>query len=166
MQCNHYRLREQARSHIWIEERQWDTHGLNTVLCHADEVIAVRQQLNLSRSAGPNPTPRPSPLYAWWRVFRKPWHNLPHWADLQKHRAGGGFTSAALSHHRTYGSVYGGSGYAIKPVYRIQYRDQSRSSLSSKRIRLRDADSRGARRLPTLARRPDDCARKMFALSA
>ncbi|TBN34113.1 hypothetical protein EYC95_27390 [Pseudomonas sp. BGI-2] len=31
------------------------------------------------------------------------------------YRVGGGFTSAVLSHHRTYGSVYGGSGYAIKP---------------------------------------------------
>jgi hypothetical protein len=39
-------------------------------------------------------------------------------------RVGGGFTAAVLSHHRTYGSVYGGSGYAAKPVYRIQYRDQ------------------------------------------
>ncbi|QCZ26412.1 hypothetical protein FHN83_07015 [Leclercia adecarboxylata] len=38
-------------------------------------------------------------------------------------RVGGGFTSAVLSHHRTYGSVYGGSSYAVKPVYRIQYRD-------------------------------------------
>ncbi|HEN8712165.1 TPA: transposase [Pseudomonas putida] len=42
-------------------------------------------------------------------------------------RVGGGFTSAVLSHHRTYGSVYGGSSYAAKPVYRIQYRDQSES---------------------------------------
>ncbi|MRU51982.1 hypothetical protein FIV37_16930, partial [Pseudomonas gessardii] len=39
-------------------------------------------------------------------------------------RVGGGFTSAVLSHHRTYGSVYGGSGYTVKSVYRIQYRDQ------------------------------------------
>jgi hypothetical protein len=39
-------------------------------------------------------------------------------------RGGGGFTSAVLSHHRTYGSVYGGSGYTAKPVYRIKYRDQ------------------------------------------
>ena len=39
----------------------------------------------------------------------------------EKHRVGGGFTSAVLSHHRTYGSVYGGSGYAAKPVDRIQY---------------------------------------------
>ena len=31
-----------------------------------------------------------------------------------------------LSHHRTYGSVYGGSGYTTKPVDRIQYRDQSK----------------------------------------
>ncbi|MRJ37153.1 hypothetical protein FRT59_09285 [Pseudomonas haemolytica] len=36
-------------------------------------------------------------------------------------RVGGGFTSAVLSHHRTYGSVYGDSGYTTKPVYRIQY---------------------------------------------
>ncbi|MRU53196.1 hypothetical protein FIV37_23255, partial [Pseudomonas gessardii] len=41
-----------------------------------------------------------------------------------KDRVGGGFTSAVLSHHRTYGSVYGGSGYTVKSVYRIQYRDQ------------------------------------------
>ncbi|QAY86594.1 hypothetical protein CUN61_22710 [Pseudomonas arsenicoxydans] len=38
-------------------------------------------------------------------------------------RVGGGFTSAVLSHHRTYGSVYGGSSYTTEPVYRIQYRD-------------------------------------------
>ncbi|QAY89678.1 hypothetical protein CUN63_06905 [Pseudomonas sp. ACM7] len=38
-------------------------------------------------------------------------------------RVGGGFTAAVLSHHRTYGSVYGGSSYAAKPVYRIQYRN-------------------------------------------
>ena len=42
-------------------------------------------------------------------------------------RVGGGFTAAVLSHHRTYGSVYGGSGYAAKPVYRIQYRDKPKS---------------------------------------
>ncbi|AXQ49143.1 hypothetical protein DZC31_20040 [Stenotrophomonas rhizophila] len=40
-------------------------------------------------------------------------------------RVGGGFTPAVLSHHRAYGSVHGGSGYATKPVDRIQYRDQS-----------------------------------------
>jgi hypothetical protein len=39
-------------------------------------------------------------------------------------RVGGGITPAVLSHHRTYGSVYGGSGYAVESVYRIQYRDQ------------------------------------------
>ena len=39
-------------------------------------------------------------------------------------RVGGGCTYAILSHHRKYGSVYGGSSYAAKPVYRIQYRDQ------------------------------------------
>lgn len=53
----------------------------------------------------------------------------PVWEDLSvatesQDRVGGGFTSAVLSHHRTYGSVYGGSGYATKPVDRIQYRDQ------------------------------------------
>ena len=42
-------------------------------------------------------------------------------------RVGGGFTPAVLSHHRAYGSVHGGSGYAAKPVDRIQYRDQSES---------------------------------------
>ena len=36
-------------------------------------------------------------------------------------RVGGGFAPAVLSHHRTYGSVYGGSGYAAKPINRIQY---------------------------------------------
>jgi hypothetical protein len=41
--------------------------------------------------------------------------------DGTQNRVGGGFTSAVLSHHRTYGSVYGGSGYAVKPFYRIQY---------------------------------------------
>lgn len=38
-------------------------------------------------------------------------------------RVGGGLAAAVLSHHRTYGSVYGGSGYAAKPIYRIPYRD-------------------------------------------
>lgn len=42
-------------------------------------------------------------------------------------RVGGGFTAAVLSHHRAYGSVHGGSGYAAKPVNCIQYRDQSES---------------------------------------
>ncbi|AXQ50126.1 hypothetical protein DZC31_26315 [Stenotrophomonas rhizophila] len=42
-----------------------------------------------------------------------------------QNRVGGGFTPAVLSHHRAYGSVHGGSGYATKPVDRIQYRDQS-----------------------------------------
>ncbi|WP_218575968.1 hypothetical protein, partial [Pseudomonas tumuqii] len=42
---------------------------------------------------------------------------------MPRNRVGDGFTAAVLSHHRTYGSVYGGSGYAAKPVYRIQYRD-------------------------------------------
>ncbi|QCZ30306.1 hypothetical protein FJD35_32420 [Pseudomonas mandelii] len=45
------------------------------------------------------------------------------YARVLTDRVGGGFTSAVLSHHRTYGSVYGGSSYAVKPVYRIQYRD-------------------------------------------
>ncbi|TKJ75480.1 hypothetical protein PspCFBP13509_26330 [Pseudomonas sp. CFBP13509] len=31
---------------------------------------------------------------------------------IAHHRVGGGLTAAVLSHHRTYGSVYGGSGYA------------------------------------------------------
>lgn len=43
---------------------------------------------------------------------------------LRTDRVGGGFTSAVLSHHRTHGSVYGGSDYVVKPVDRIQYRDQ------------------------------------------
>ncbi|WP_238340442.1 hypothetical protein, partial [Pseudomonas sp. SWRI92] len=34
----------------------------------------------------------------------------------EQNRVGGGFTSAVLSHHRTYGSVYGGSGYTDKPL--------------------------------------------------
>ncbi len=48
----------------------------------------------------------------------------PH---LSLNRVGGGLAIAVLSHHRTYGSVYGGSDCAIKSVYRIQYRDQSES---------------------------------------
>jgi hypothetical protein len=52
------------------------------------------------------------------------------------YRVGGGFTSAVLSHHRTYGSVYGGSGYTAKPVYRIQYRDQTESIPEFLRQRL------------------------------
>jgi hypothetical protein len=53
--------------------------------------------------------------------------NAPDSAGFQwfpPDRVGGGVTPAVLSHHRTYGSVYGGSGYTAKPVYRIQYRDQ------------------------------------------
>ncbi|QAY91612.1 hypothetical protein CUN63_17555 [Pseudomonas sp. ACM7] len=45
------------------------------------------------------------------------------YTNLRVNRVGGGFTAAVLSHHRTYGSVYGGSSYAAKPVYRIQYRN-------------------------------------------
>jgi hypothetical protein len=37
-------------------------------------------------------------------------------ARAKKDRVGGGLTAAVLSHHRTYGSVYGGSGYADKPL--------------------------------------------------
>ncbi|RUJ67278.1 hypothetical protein IPC325_33225 [Pseudomonas aeruginosa] len=42
-------------------------------------------------------------------------------------RVGGGLTAAVLPHHRAYGSVHGGSGHAVKPIDRIQYRDQSKS---------------------------------------
>ncbi|QAY89558.1 hypothetical protein CUN63_06255 [Pseudomonas sp. ACM7] len=51
--------------------------------------------------------------------------SLPHGRckARKSDRVGGGFTAAVLSHHRTYGSVYGGSSYAAKPVYRIQYRN-------------------------------------------
>ncbi|MCX9144558.1 hypothetical protein, partial [Pseudomonas sp. DCB_Q] len=49
---------------------------------------------------------------------------LPAPQRFRQDRVGGGFTPAVLSHHRAYGSVHGGSGYAAKPVNRIQYRDQ------------------------------------------
>ena len=45
----------------------------------------------------------------------------------QRDRVGGGLTAAVLPHHRAYGSVHGGSGHAVKPIDRIQYRDQSKS---------------------------------------
>ena len=45
----------------------------------------------------------------------------------RQNRVGGGLTAAVLPHHRAYGSVNGGSGHAVKPIDRIQYRDQSKS---------------------------------------
>ncbi|AXO60759.1 hypothetical protein DZC76_05100 [Pseudomonas sp. phDV1] len=38
-----------------------------------------------------------------------------------RNRVGGGVAPAVLSHHRTYGSVYGGSGHTAKSSDRIQY---------------------------------------------
>ena len=42
-------------------------------------------------------------------------------------RVGGGITSAVLPHHRTYGSVYGGSWQAPQPTRCIEQRYQSKT---------------------------------------
>ncbi|TRO19709.1 hypothetical protein EQ826_18010 [Ectopseudomonas mendocina] len=58
------------------------------------------------------------PGAAWWRRLETAGAggNL-----IPPNRVGGGVAPAVLSHHRTYGSVYGGSGHTAKPSDRIQY---------------------------------------------
>ncbi|MBS8229798.1 hypothetical protein DYI41_02510 [Marinobacter salarius] len=48
------------------------------------------------------------------------WRSTPKRISNQRDRVGGGVTSPVLSHHRTYGSVYGGSWLTLKPGHRIQ----------------------------------------------
>ena len=47
--------------------------------------------------------------------------------SLPAHRVGGWVTPAVLPHHRTYGSVYGGSWHTLELQYRVQYRHQAQS---------------------------------------
>jgi hypothetical protein len=43
-------------------------------------------------------SPKPATFYEYYCII-----------EILKHRVGGGLAPADLSHHRTYGSVYGGS---------------------------------------------------------
>ncbi|WP_222223899.1 hypothetical protein, partial [Marinobacterium arenosum] len=46
-------------------------------------------------------------------------------AHSAQNRVGGGLTASVLSHHRTYGSVYGGSCHTFEPMVLSHQRYQS-----------------------------------------
>jgi hypothetical protein len=122
-----------------VQVSGFDDYGRLTPLCRLIRFLFVRPAfcLGLPSDSQSPATPLPLANTSPCRVCRglsPPSHQRGHHSQTGcayaqrampgAHRVGGGFTSAVLSHHRTYGSVYGGSGYATKPVYRIQYRDQ------------------------------------------
>src|ERR1700675_2754927 len=79
-------------------------------------------------------------------------------------RVGGGITPAALPHHRTYGSVYGGSRLLARPAQRASFRSSCR--LSSNRRRGHHQGFRPLRVVtvgPQLTPRLPSCTRREHA---
>ena len=89
--------------------------------------------------------------------------------EITSHRAGGGFTAAVLSHHRTYGSVYGGAGSCSPPSVLAACANSSHNP-SNRRPKavlrgsfpdsasVSNAGSGNARRWPLLVRLHGNCA--------
>ena len=81
----------------------------------------------LSSCVGPNRTDSRLPV----RIAKAKRECEPHSHSTWRRsvmffdRVGGWVTPAVLPHHRTYGSVYGGSWHTLEPQHRVQYRHQS-----------------------------------------